>query len=662
MSDYERYQQLCKEVWEHNRRYYVEHMPAISDEEFDFLLKEIERIEEKHPEWTLPDSPARRVGEELTEGFETVEHKVPMLSLQNTYSEEEVEDFIQRIERMSGVSNHRFCTELKMDGIAVTLIYEKGVFIRGMTRGDGKRGDDITVNLKTIRSLPLRIYGDVPDLLEVRGEVFMPRSTFQKLNEEKEAEGAEPWANPRNAAAGSLKLLDPKLAAKRGLKIFFFGIAQQEPEKVGSQFDAHRYLNRLGFPTTPEVALSSNLEEIFQFAERIEKSRNTLPYEIDGIVIKLDRFQDQRRLGSTGKNPRWAIAYKFSAEKAKTKVLGIIVQVGRTGVLTPVAELKPVFLAGSTISRATLHNEDEVKRKDIRVGDTVVIEKGGDVIPKVDRVVEEERPEDAFRWEMPKQCPICGSEVVRPSKEVAVRCPNPSCQQQHLRKLIYFAGKSGMDIEHLGEKVVTQLFEKGLLKSPSDFFRLDEEKLSEVDGYKEKSVQNVLNSLEESKEVSLHRFIMALGIPHVGSGVAELIAAKAGDVERLLKMSKEELTAIEGIGEKVADAVTGFFQQKENRQEIQDLLLLGVKPKKRTVKTYTEHPFQGKTFVLTGTLSHYTRQSASSLIKERGGKVTGTVSKNTDYVVYGENPGSKKDKAEKLGVSLLSEKEFENSL
>lgn len=654
------YEDLCREIWHHNRLYYIEHQPTISDEEYDALFRKLEEIEASHPEWITATSPSQRVNESLTVGFKTVTHQTPMLSLANSYSKEEIEDFIKRIQKLVEKKQFAFSAELKMDGIAISATFEKGIFTRGVTRGDGKQGDDITTNMRTIASLPLQLSGkEIPDFLEVRGEVFMPRLVFTELNEQKLQDGEPLWANPRNAAAGSLKLLDPQTVADRKLAVVFYGVAEESSASVTKQSEVIPFLRSVGLPTLDHYAYCHNLEEIWLFAEKIRSIRLSLPYDIDGIVIKLDDFKDQRRLGVTGKNPRWAIAYKFAAEQAVTRITSITVQVGRTGILTPVAELEPVFLAGSTIARATLHNEEEIQRKDIRIGDFVTIEKGGDVIPKVVSVDLLHRPQESITWQMPKECPACGVAVVRVMGEVAVRCPNESqCPEQQIRRLAYFAGKQAMDINHMGEKVVIQLFQKGFIKSPSDIFALTEAQVSQLAGFKTKSIQNLLGSIEQAKEVSLEKFIMALGIKYVGTGTAELLAARAGTVEALMQMSEGELMKIEGVGEKVAQAVVEYFATEQHRQEVFRLLELGVKPRTRLVQIFTDHVFQGRIFVLTGSLEHYTRQGASSLIKERGGKVSDSVSKKTDYVLVGADPGSKLDKARSLGVTILSEEEF----
>lgn len=656
------YEQLCQEIWEHNRRYYIDAKPIISDREFDRLLRELEEIEKKHPEWISPSSPSQRVNEMLAEGFKTIEHGSPMLSLANTYSKDEIADFIKRVEKLVEAPTMVFSCELKMDGIAITALYEKGVFVRGATRGDGKKGDDITSNLKTIGSLPLRLYGNnIPDLLEVRGEVFMPHAIFAMQNEEKAKKGEQLLANPRNAAAGSLKLLDSRETAKRGLSVVFYGIAENSTVNLSSQYEVHSFLYQLGLPTLKLHALCHTLDDIWAFADKVSNQRAHLEFDIDGIVIKMDDLKQQRRLGNTNKNPRWAVAYKFAAEQATTTILDITVQVGRTGILTPVAELVPVFVSGSTIARATLHNAEEVRRKDIRIGDIATIEKGGDVIPKVVSVDSSKRHGDSKPWHMPKNCPSCGAHVVKVLGEVAVRCPNTLCPEQQLRRIVYFAGKDAMDIENMGEKVVEHLVSKGFVSRVSDIYRLKAEQLFQLENFKEKSVNNLLGSIEASKDVSLERFIMALGIKHVGTGTAELLAKKAGSIEALMAMSSEELMSIDGIGDKVASSVVEYFTP-ENREEVTALLNLGVTPRQQKIVNYKDHAFSDKTFVLTGTLIHYTRQSAASLIKERGGKVTDSVSKKTNFVVAGESAGSKLDKAKVLGVAILSEEEFSGML
>lgn len=662
-SEKEAYHALIEEIQSHDRAYYLDANPVISDFDYDQLLKKLEKIEAAHPDWILPTSPTQRVGEMATGGFQTVKHKVPMLSLANTYSEEELEDFAKRIHKWTGRDDIDFCVELKMDGVAVTVIYENGEYVRAVTRGDGKKGDDITANLKTIPSLPLQLnLKDPPERLEVRAEVFMPHKSFRIANQKKEEAGEEPWANPRNATAGSLKLLDPKEASKRKLALIFYGVAEDSSHSLKSQFACHEFLEKAGLPafTKHHRLKTQKIEEILAFGRQIEEERKNLGFDIDGIVIKVDNFLTREDLGTTGRSPRWAVAYKFAPEQAETKILDISVQVGRTGVLTPVAELEPVHLAGSTISRATLHNQEEIERKDIRVGDTVVIEKGGDVIPKVVEVRKSKRLKHAKPWHMPDHCPICGSPATHTEGEVAVRCMNPECSDQVLRRIAYFASKNAMDIDHMGPKVVEQLVEKGLVKSIADIFGLTKEELLLLDGFKEKSAENLLEAIEKAKATTLPRFIMSLGIPYIGQGVADLLAKDSGDIDILATRSLDELIEIDGVGEKGAESVTTYFANPENLKEIHRMLHLGVKPKQ--VKTQKGHPFHGKSFVLTGSLQNFSRSEAAAKIKERGGKVSGSVSKKTDYVLVGEEPGSKYDKAKELGVEILTEEKFQTFL
>lgn len=659
MINREAYEKLCQEIWMHNRLYYIEQRPRISDEEYDHLLKKLEEIEKEHPDWVDASSPTRRVGESLIGGFKSVKHRTPMLSLANTYSKEEIEEFLQRMHKMLGKQEIPFFLELKIDGIAISLTYEKGILTQGVTRGDGKEGDDITANLKTIEAIPLRLYGDdIPDFLEVRGEAYLPHRVFLKLNEQRVLNGEEEWANPRNAAAGSLKLLDPKEVAKRKLSLFCYGVTEESSARLKKQSEIAPFLRNLGLPTLEHTALCHTFDDIWDFAEKIRTLRRTFSYDIDGIVIKVDDLKDQSRLGYTGKNLRWAIAYKFAAEQATTRITDITVQVGRTGVLTPVAELEPVFLAGSTISRASLYNEDEILRKDIRIGDVATIEKGGDVIPKVVSVDVSRRKPESLPWQMPTRCPACGTPVVKVEGEVAVRCPNTACSEQLIRRIAYFVGKEAMDIDHMGEKVVSHLVEMGFVKRPSDIYTLTEGQLAQLPGFKEKSIRNVFDSIRKSKEVSLARLIMALGIKYVGSRYAELLASKAGNIETLKAMNAEELLKIDGIGDKVAHAVVDYFRDPEHIEELERLLALGVSPKSLQVLKFDNHPFANKSFVLTGSLEHYTRTAAGTLIKERGGKVIDSVSKKTDFVLAGSEAGSKLDKARLLGIPILSENEF----
>lgn len=662
-DQYQIYQELCQKIWEHSKHYYIDHAPIISDEEFDYLMKKLIDMEKIHPEWIYPGSPTQRVGEALTAGFKTVEHRTPMLSLANTYTKDELSDFIKRMRKLVGNKEIAFSCELKIDGIAISVRYEKGLFVQGLTRGDGRRGDEISANLRTIANFPLQLFGkNLPEFMEIRGEVFIPKKVFKELNDLRAQRGELLWANPRNAAAGSLKLLDPREVAKRGLAVIFYGVAEDSALQLKSQYGVHAYLKSLGLPTLQQVTKCHSLEEIWEYAEKIRQLRSEMPFDIDGIVVKIDDMHEHKRLGATGKDLRWAVAYKFAAEQAVTRLLNITVQIGRTGVLTPVAELEPIVLAGSTIARATLHNEDEVARLDVRLGDLVTIEKGGDVIPKVVEVDLSARV-NSEKWSMPKKCPSCGAEVVRVPGEVAVRCPNQeNCPEQQLRKMTYFAGKEGMDIEGMGEKVVEQLVRRKFVVKPSDIYQLSEKELSQLEGFKEKSIQNLLRSIQQSQKVTLSRFIMALGIKHVGISTAELLAAKVGSIDALASMSKEELSQIEGIGPKVGLAIEEYFKETRNREEIARLLENGVIPQNTVVKSFVDHAFNGQIFVLTGTLQNYTRSAAATLIKERGGKVTDSVSKKTNYLLAGAESGSKLEKAQSLGITILNEEEFSQML
>lgn len=658
MSTHRDYLALCEEIWEHNWRYFVLHDPLLSDYAFDQRFAHLVALERAHPEWIFPGSPTQRVGHMVEGGLPVVAHATPMLSIANSYSQEEVEDFLARMERLLG-STPCYVTELKMDGIAISLLYKEGVFVRALTRGDGAYGEEVTANVRTIRSLPLQLRAPFPSLLEVRGEVFMPKAAFAALNAERAKEGKAAWANPRNAAGGALKLLDPQEVAERHLAISFYGVAQMSGELLESQYALLNFLKGLGLPIVGDFRLCTTLSEIWSYLEEIGKIRPKLPYEIDGVVIKVDSLVSQKRLGVTGKNYRWAVAYKFAPERVETVIREITLQVGRSGILTPVAELEPILVAGSTISRATLHNAEEVARKDIRIGDTVFIEKGGDVIPKVVEVNYTKRKEGSTPWSLPTQCPACGSPLCKREEEVGVYCPNArGCPAQALRRLVFFAGKSGMDIDHLGEKVVLQLVESGYVKTPSDIYALTEKELSTLRNFKEKAVTNLLRSIEASKHIPFSKFLMALGIKHVGAETAELLAIHARDIETLAAMEEEELVAIPHIGPKVAASLVTFFADGEHREEIARLFAQGVTPYPPQVSALHNHPFQGKTFVLTGTLAHASREEATAQIKERGGRVSSSVSSQTDYLLLGENPGSKYDKAKQLGVTLLTEEEF----
>lgn len=660
MASQKDYQKLCQEVWRHNYLYYEKNQPEISDFEFDQLLKKVEAIEKKHPEWVTSHSPTQRVGEAASGGFKVVPHKHPMLSLDNAYSFEELKVFTDRMENQLEIRQQGYSVELKMDGIAVSVKYEKGQFIQAVTRGNGFEGDEITQNMKTVRNLPLSLIGkNIPDTLEVRGEVYMDKKDFIQLNQEREKRDEPLWANPRNATGGSLKLLDPKETARRPLKVVFYTLADSSSEGIQNQMEVFHALELWGLPRVSRVEFCGDLDAVWAFAKKVEKEREQLPFEIDGVVVKVNNIGAQKDLGATRKHLRWAIAYKFAAERGQTVLRDITVQVGRTGTLTPVAELDPVLLAGSTISRATLHNADFVHELGVCIGDTVYIEKGGDVIPKVVEVDQERRPQGAIPWKMPDRCPSCGTPVAKREGEVALRCPNKSgCPSQALAELAFFSGKNGMDIDHLGKKIVAKLLEAKLIKGPADLYILDEEKLASLEGFKEKSIANLLESIEKSKRRPLDRFLVALGIPYVGEGTAELLAQKGETLVGLQKLSLEELLSIDGIGEKVARSVIGYFESPENIAYIDLLLERGVMPQPFTKTERASTPFSGKTVVITGTFAALTRSNLTAKIKAMGGKVSSSISKKTDYLLVGEDPGSKFEKAQKLGVKILREQEL----
>lgn len=657
----EEYHELVKQVKRHDELYYAKCTPEISDYEYDQLVKDIEAIEKRHPDWVMASSPTQSVNEKTTSGFKTVQHKIPMLSLANTYSEEELDDFIGRMQRLLEREEIDFFVELKMDGVAISVRYEEGHLVQGVTRGNGKQGDDVTENVKAISNLPLQLKGkNIPKALELRGEVYLPIKTFQALNSEKEEAGQDVWANPRNAAAGSLKLLDVAEVKRRKLCVVFYDVVRADGITIKTQSAIPAYIASLGLPcfSGENIARCTSSNEIHQFATTIQNKRASFPFEIDGIVIKVDTIEERKYLGYTGKSPRWAVAYKFAPEQAITSIEDITVQVGRTGVLTPVAELNPVKLAGSTISRATLHNQDEIERKDIRIGDVVVIEKGGDVIPKVVSVDVTKRRSKAKPWKMPRECPGCKKQVVHDETEVAYRCPDPtSCPAGAWRRISFFVSKGAMDIENLGEKVVQKLMEQGMIVKLSDIYRLTKDDLLSLEGFKEKSAQNLIDSIEKSKTTALSRFLFALGIKFVGIGGAEILANHYRSIDAILSATKDDLLDLEGMGPKMADSVIEYLGNPGNIQEIKELLALGVAPTPPAEKRL-DHPFADKTFVLTGSLLEYTRTQAATLIKERGGKVSSSVSKKTDFVLAGADPGSKYKKAKSLGVTILSESEF----
>jgi|UniRef100_A0A7C3SI00 DNA ligase (NAD+) len=656
-----RVRELREQINYHNYRYYVLDSPVISDAEFDRLMQELIRLEEEFPELVTPDSPTQRVGAEPLEKFETVPHRIPMLSLENAFSESEAREFDERVKKFLKINEDLdYVVEPKVDGCAVELVYENGVLTVGSTRGDGYRGENVTQNLRTIRTIPLRLLTHeepAPELLEVRGEVYMEIKEFKKLNEERLAQGEPPFANPRNAAAGSLRQLDPRITASRPLFIYCYGVGEVIGRRFESQWEILQTLKKWGLRVNPLSEQCRGIEPAIAYHHRLEKERHGLSYETDGVVIKVNSLELQERLGTKARSPRWALAYKFTATQATTRVRDIVVNVGRTGAVTPIAIMDPVEVGGVTVSRATLHNEDEVARKDVRIGDMVLIERAGDVIPEVVKVIIEERPPDAKPFKMPKNCPICGTPLVRPPGEAVTRCPNPDCRGALRRKILHFVSKGAMDIDGLGEKIIDQLLEQGLVEKVSDLYRLTEGDLIPLERFAEKSASNLVKAIQNSKEVPLARFIYALGIRYVGEATAQLLAQHFGSLEELAKASEEELLQIEGIGPQVARAIRQFFQDPKNRKLIRELLDLGVKPlpPEKPLKT----PLAGKTFVFTGTLSRFSREEAKALVIARGGKVSSSVSAKTDYVVVGADPGSKYVKARELGVTILDEEAFE---
>jgi DNA ligase (NAD+) len=663
MDELERVKKRIEELREliryHEYKYYVEDNPEITDYEFDQLMKELERLEREHPELITPDSPTQRVGGEPATAFPTVEHRVVMLSLDNTYSADELREFDERVRRLLPEERIEYVAELKIDGLGVALLYENGLLVRGATRGDGVHGEDVTGNLKTIRSIPLKLReegGSIP-VLEVRGEIYMPKSKLDEVNEERIKNGEPPFKNTRNAAAGSVRLLDPRITAQRPLDIFIYALSHVEGWEFQTHLEALKTLSRWGFRVNPHTQLFDSIDDVIEYCRRWEKARGDLDYDIDGVVVKINSLGQQRELGSTAKSPRWAVAYKFPASQAITRIVDIKVQVGRTGVLTPVAVLEPVSLAGATITHATLHNEDEIKRKDIHIGDTVILERAGDVIPKVVAVVTERRTGEEKPFKMPERCPVCGGPVVRVEGEVAVRCGNISCPAQLKRRIQHFASRNGMDIEGLGKALIDQLVEKGLVKDIADIYYLKREELVDLERMGEKSAENLLNAIERSKDKGLARLIFSLGIPFVGERAAEILAQRYRSIDDLMKAEVEELIEIPEIGIKTAESIVQFFSQDGNRLVIEKLKNAGVRTTEEA-EGVGETTLVGKTFVLTGALSSMTRSEAEEKIKELGGRVTSSVSRKTDYVVVGESPGSKYQKALQLGVPVLSEEEF----
>ena len=663
----ERALELRRLINHHNYLYYVEAQPEISDREFDRLLDELKKLEAGHPELVTPDSPTQRVGGQPIEGFATVRHRAPMLSIDNTYSAGELREFDRRVRKLLGSEPVSYVVELKIDGVAISLTYEEGRFTVGATRGDGETGDDVTHNLRTIPSLPLQLRTDSPPrLFEVRGEVYLERAELARINRQRTDKGLEVYANPRNLAAGTLKLLDPRLASQRRLRLFTYSLGVSEGVDVKTHREALDLLRRYGFPVNPHIETFDSIDKVIAYCDSWAGRRNDLPYDTDGMVIKVNDMGQQRRLGSTSKAPRWVVAYKFAAEQALTKLLKIELQVGKLGTLTPVAHLEPVRLAGTTVKRASLHNADYLESKDIRVGDMVLVEKAGEIIPYVVRAEPAARTgnEKVFHW--PAKCPLCGSPVERDKNGVFYRCTGGSkCLTQFKRQLRSYAQRSAMDIEGLGVEIINQLVDSGLVRSLPDLYRLTKEQLLELERMGDKSAQNLLDGLEASKKRGLARVLTGLAIPHVGTGVAELLAQEFPRIDQLLHASEEKLAGVSGIGPVIAKAVHAYFQSTAGRKIVEDLRSLGVKlteDAKPAPASRGGADFTGKTFVVTGTLAHYSREEIEELIKSLGGKATGSVSKNTDFVIAGDKAGSKREKALALGVKILTEGEFQKMI
>jgi DNA ligase (NAD+) len=659
----EKIEDLRKQIEHHDHKYYVEDSPEISDAEYDALMEELRALESEYPELITPYSPTQRVGGKAVEEFKPVTHSVPMLSLDNTFSEKELRAFDERVRRGLGDGKVDYVAEPKIDGLSVSLRYENGYFVTGATRGDGFTGEDVTENLKTVKNLPLTLKGGrkVPRVLEVRGEVYMTREAFLKVNQQREEAGEPLFANPRNAAAGSIRLLDPRLTARRPLRIVLYYLLSPASHGLRTHWEALSYIRELGFPVSGGVFLCDDIDKVLRVCDDFREKRAALDFAVDGMVVKLNSYAQQERLGSTSHHPRWAIAFKYPAEQAKTRVREISVYVGRTGALTPVAMLDPVLLSGTTVSRASLHNEDEVKRKDVRVGDHVLIEKAGEIIPQVVRVLTEERTGKEKPFVLPSACPVCGSVVFRPEGEVVSRCTGARCPAQVRERVRHFGSRRAMDIEGLGPALVDQLVARKMVEDVGDLYALEQEDLAGLERMAEKSASNVVRAIEGSRERGLERVLYGLGIRYVGATVAETLASHFQTMDALAVATRDELQEIEGIGPRVAESVVLFFSQKENLEVIGKLTRAGVSmaaKKAKARKAAASGPFAGKTFVMTGTLDGFSREEATALIESLGGKVVGSVSKNTDYLLMGKDPGSKLEKAKKLGTKIVDEKEF----
>jgi DNA ligase (NAD+) len=649
-------EQLRREIRKHDYLYYVLNQPQISDRQYDKLFAELKELEQANPQFITPDSPTQRVSERPIEGFTTVRHSVPMLSMDNTYNAEELRAFDERVRKQLGSADYDYVVELKIDGLAISLRYENGRLVTAATRGDGEVGDDVTANVRTIKAVPLKLLGDgkIPDVLEVRGEVYMPTTSFIELNRIRTEAGEPAFANPRNAAAGSLKLLDARITAKRNLSFFAYATGELSEPLAENHYESLQKLKKLGLPVNPNIRKAENIDEVINIClDRTEKPPK-LSYQIDGMVIKINRFDQRDILGATGRAPRWCISYKFPAERAETTVESIDVQVGKSGILTPVANLSPIQLSGTTVKRASLHNFDELNRLNVGVGDTVLIEKAGEIIPQVVEV--KQKAAGNVPFEIPTRCPNCGSAVARDKDGVYVRCKNPDCLGQLKERLKYFAGRGQMDIEHLGDALIEQLIEKGLVKNFADIYKLQKSRLVELERMADKSADNVIKAIEKSKSQPLWRLIAALGIRHIGGQSAQILAEQFGSLEDLMAADVETLEAVDQIGPTMAQSLYEYFRNVPNRKVVDDLLAAGVQPKQPKKKMSDK--LLGKTLVVTGALENFSRQQAEEAIRQAGGKPSSSVSKKTDFVVAGKDPGSKLDKARQLGVKVINEKQF----
>ena len=651
---------LREQINYHNYLYYILDSPEISDAEYDRLFDELVELEKKYPELVTSDSPTQRVGATPLEEFRTVRHSLPMLSLNKATSEEEFLDFHRRVLELSGVDERKikYTVEPKFDGLAVEVVYLKGSFTIGSTRGDGVVGEDVTLNLKTIKTIPLLLLGKTPpDLLEVRGEVIINKDDFERLNKQREKNGEQLFANPRNAAAGSVRQLDPKITSARPLNMFVYGIGRVEGKKLSNHWDTIHYLKEMGFKLSQYVELCHNVEQVKIYYDKLLSKRNDLPYEIDGMVIKINEFELQEKLGELSRSPRWAVAWKFPPQQETTKIRDIIVSVGRTGALTPVAMLEPVHVGGVEVSRATLHNEDEVKKKDIRIGDTVIIQRAGDVIPEVVMVVESKRTGKEKKFIMPDKCPVCGSKVERPEGEAIHRCTGIACPAQIKENMAHFVSKGAMDMDGLGYKFLEQMIDKKIIQDQADLYFLKKEDIMKMDRMGDKLAENLLKAIDKSRNPSLINLIFALGIRNVGYHIAGVLAKNFRSIDNLAKQSKEDLTKVYEIGPILAESIYNFFHNPKNLKILEKLQKGGMKfPAEKVL--IKETPFSGKTFVLTGGLDSFTREEATKIIEEMGGRVSSSVSKKTDFVVVGKEPGSKYDNALKLGVKTINEEEF----